>query len=323
MIDYVGLLILLALVVLFGWLVTRAWRARNGFVKWAGVIVSGLLTILFALVLVAALKGTAMLSAKHNNPVSDVKVAMTPEQIARGERFAVLCADCHAADHQLPMEGSNFGANLPMPIGTLYAPNLTPAGELKDWTDGEIIRAIREGVHKNGRSLIIMPSDIMHNLSDDDVQALVAYLRSQPPVEPATPTNKLNVIGALFMNMAPLLTAQPPITGPVTAPPEGPTAAYGEYMVNVGGCRACHGTQLAGGTPPEGGAPAPNLTKIIPTWTEAQFITFFRTGQTPSGETVSDNMPWKSYNQALSDDNLKAAYAYLSKLTPMESSAAQ
>ena len=312
---------LLALVVLFGWLVTRAWRARNGIVKWAGVIVAGLLTLLFALVLVMALKGTSKLSAKHNNPVHDVKVAMTPEQIARGERYAILCAGCHAADHQLPLEGSNFGADLPFPIGTLYASNLTPAGELKDWTDGEIIRAIREVVHKNGRSLIIMPSDVFHNVSDDDVQAVVAYLRSQPAVEPNTPTNKLNVIGALFMNIAPVLTAQPPITGPVTEPPEGPTAEYGQYLVYGFGCHSCHGPQLAGGVPPKGGALAPNLTKVVPTWTEAQFVSFFRTGQVPGGEMASDDMPWKEYNVAFTDDNLKAVYAYLSKLTPVESPA--
>lgn len=322
MIDFVGLLILLALVVLFGWLVTRAWRARNGIVKWAGTILAGLLTILFALVLVAALRGTAMLNAKHNNPVQDVKVAMTPEQIARGERGAVLCAGCHAADHQPPLEGSNFGADIGMPIGTLYAPNLTPAGELKDWTDGEIIRAIREGVHKNGRSLLIMPSATFHNLSDDDVQAVVAYLRSQPAVEPATPANKLNVIGALFMNIAPVLSAQPPITGPVTSPPEGPTTEYGQYLATGFGCTDCHGAQFAGGIPPGGGPPAANLTKIVPTWTEAQFITFFRTGQVPSGEIVSnDNMPWKDYSTAFTDDNLKAVYAYLSKLTPVETPA--
>lgn len=321
MIDFVGLLILLALVVLFGWLVTRAWRARNGIVKWAGTIIAGLLTLLFAFVLVMALVGTSKLTAKHDNPVQDVKVAMTPEQIARGERGAALCAGCHAADHQAPMEGSNFGADMPFPIGTLYAPNLTPAGELKDWTDGEIIRAIREGVHKDGRSLIIMPSDIFRNLSDDDVQAVVAYLRSQPAVEPNTPRNKLNLIGALFINMAPLLTAQPPITGPVTAPPEGPTAEYGQYLVSGFGCTACHGPQLAGGTPPEGGAPAPNLTKIVPTWTEAEFVNFFRTGQIPGGEMASDDMPWKEYSIAFTDDSLKAVYAYVSKLPPVETPA--
>ena len=77
------------------------------------------------------------------------------------------------------MVGQDFSKGGP-PVGTLYGANLTPAGEIKDWSDGEIIRAIREGVHKTGRSLIIMPSEVFRHLSDVDVQAIVAYfVRSQ------------------------------------------------------------------------------------------------------------------------------------------------
>ena len=109
----------------------------------------------------------------------------------------------------------------------------------------------------------------------------------------------------------------------VTAPPEGPTAEYGQYLVSAYGCHACHGPQLTGGTPPEGGPLSPNLTKIVPTWTEAEFVNFFRTGQVPGGEMASDDMPWKEYSIAFTDDSLKAVYAYLSKLPPVETPAAQ
>ena len=80
-------------------------------------------------------------------------------------------------------------------MGVLYATNLTPGGPLKDWTDGEIVRAIREGVGQDGRALIGMPSQAYRNLSDADVQALVAYLRSQPAVDNPQPARNLNVAG--------------------------------------------------------------------------------------------------------------------------------
>ena len=99
-------------------------------------------------------------------------MAGTAAQIARGEKLANTCSSCHSPGNELPLSGSNFGVKFDMPpLGTLYAPNLTLSGDINDWTDGEVVRAIREGVHKDGRSLLIMPSDNFRNLSDD-VQAL-------------------------------------------------------------------------------------------------------------------------------------------------------
>ncbi len=324
MIDFVGLLILLALVVLFGWLALRAWRSRRPLLKWLGGIVATLLTVLLAVVLVVGIFGTYQLNRNHSNPVSDVKVAMTPEQIARGEQLVNICVGCHGQQPgQLPLAGHDFlgGAAGAPPIGKLYSANLTPA-HLGAWSDGEIIRAIREGVRPDGRSLIIMPSEHFRNLSDDDVQAIVAYLRTLPPVEPDNPPSRLNLVGALMIAtvMGGVQTAQEPV-GSVQAPPAGTSAAYGEYLINIMACRACHSANLAGGVPPGGGPPSPNLTKIVPTWTEAQFINFFRTGQEPSGDSVGERMPWQDYNRMATDDDLKAMYAYLSKLTPVETPA--
>lgn len=308
-----------ALIALFAFLFLRARRARNAVVKWAGLIVTGLLTVLLAAVFIVALVGALRLNAKHDNPVPEVTVAMTPEQIARGERIASLCLGCHSTDGELPLEGQNFlsGEGGAPPVGTMYAPNLTPA-HFADWTDGEIIRAIREGVHKSGRSLIIMTSKAFHNMSDEDVQALVAYLRSQPAVEPDTPANQLNLLGVAFTLMAPLASVQPPITQAVTAPPAGPTAEYGAYLTSFVGCSDCHGEKLDGDmTGGDPNAPAgPNLTKIVPTWTEEQFVSFFRTGIDPGGDSVGEEMPWQDYDAFASDDDLRAMFAYLSTLPP-------
>ena len=285
-----------------------------------GVIIAGLLTLIPTALLVLSLIGFYKLNQQKSNPVSDVKVAGTPEQIARGEKLANICLGCHSPDGQLPLSGQNFiaGEGVP-PVGTLYAPNLTPAGEIKDWSDGEIIRAIREGVHKNGRSLLIMPAELFRNMSDDDVQALVAYLRLQPAAGEVSPPTRLNLLGSLFMNLGDFRTAQEPV-GHVTAPLAGVTADYGKYLVDIIGCRSCHGDQLQGRSPDDqnGPPPGPNITKVIPQWSEEQFITFFRSGQIPSGATIGELMPWKDVSAFASDDDLKAMYAYLHSLPPVE-----
>ncbi len=328
--DIVSVLILFGVVILFAWLTRRAWGSKRKILKWPALLLSGLLTLVLALVLVVVLIGFYKLNQQHNNPVANIQVARSPAQIARGEKLAHICASCHSPGNELPLAGSNFEAKFAFPpIGTFYAPNLTPSGNIKDWSDGEVIRAIREGVHKNGRSLLIMPAENFRNLSDDDVQALVAYLRSQPATGVPTPDNQFDLLGALLINLLDWQTAQQPV-GSVTAPQPG-TREYGKYMVDVIGCRSCHGDQLQGkvdnGQP--GPPPGPNLTLIVPQWSEEQFMTFFNTGKLPGGGTVptvtlpsgfsSPKMPWNEVRAVTTDDELKAIYAYLRSLPPVES----
>ena len=194
MFDATGVLILIVLIALFGFLTTRVWKLKNAILKWGGVAITGLLTLIPTALLVLALIGFYKLNEQHANPVANVQVAGTAAQIARGEKLAQVCVSCHTSDDQLPLSGTNFAAKFDFPpLGTLYGPNLTPSGDITDWTDGELIRAIREGVHKNGRSLLIMPAEIFRNLSDDDVQALVAYLRSQPAIGGPTQIGRAHV----------------------------------------------------------------------------------------------------------------------------------
>jgi cytochrome c553 len=313
--DFVGLAVLLVFALVFAFLALRSWRARRLWVKLLAGIPTTLVTVLCVAGLGLAVYGYSKVNRTYTNPVADITVAGTPQQIARGEQFAPICADCHSSNHQLPLTGQDFGADGP-PIGTLWAPNLTPA-RLKTWSDGEIIRAIREGVSKDGRSLVIMPSEIFHNLSDDDVQAIVAYLRAQPAVEPDTPSKQFNVLGAIMA--AALLpdevfTHQPPLTAPVTAPPAGPTAEYGRYLSVVVGCTSCHGAHFEGGKPDqEGPPPGPSLVAFAKQHSEADFIKTIRTGVTPEGRTLSEDMPWRIY-QKFSDDDLRALYAYITVL---------
>lgn len=309
MFDILGVSLLVVLAILFGWLTRRAWRSSRPAIKWGGVLFSGVLTMAVVAVLAAALIGYAKLNRKYDNPVPQLSVELTPERIARGERFGKLCAGCHAADEALPMEGRDFLGEDAPPVGTFYAPNLTPT-HLAEWTDGEIIRAIREGVHRSGRSLLIMPARGFRNLSDDDVHAIVAYLRSQPPVEPDTPPAKLNVLGAIMVNFVPLLEVQPPITGPVVAPPPGPTAEYGAYTSSYT-CAFCHGADLRG----DETFPSPDLMGVALGWSEEQFLHFMKTGLRPDGSAVDgEAMPWEEMSEFLEVEELRAVFAHIGTL---------
>jgi cytochrome c553 len=332
MFDIVGILILVVVILVFGSLTLRAWNAKPPWLKWIGALLAGLLTILPAILLILALIGFAKLNQHFNNPVTEIQVSRTSAQVARGEKLANSCASCHSPGNQPPLSGTNFVVKFDFPpMGTLYAPNLTPSGDISGWSDGELIRAIREGVHKNGRSLLIMPADQYRNLSDEDVQALIAFLRSQPSTGGPTPANNFNVLGAIFTNLSDFRTAQQPV-GHVSTPQSG-TIEYGKYMVDVIGCRSCHGPELQGrvetGQP---GPPAgPNLTQIIPHWTEEEFMAFFNTGTLPGGGKVpvitlssgysEPRMNWPMVRAVTTDDELKAMYAYLHSLQPIEESA--
>lgn len=320
MFDFVGVIVLVALVALFSWLAKRAWGSKRKILKWVGLVLAGLLTLIFALALVVALIGFSKLNASQNNPAANVKVASTPDQLARGEKLAAGCTGCHSSAHHPPLDGGteNFLAGGP-PLGAVYGSNLTPGGDLKDWSDGEIIRAIREGVDDTGRPLLIMPSAGLRNLSDADVQAIVAYLRSQPAVKHDVPEPSMTVLGALFVGAGLFPTsAQPPITQPVIAPPAGVTADYGKYLVSFSGCRECHGENLAGGKPGGFTPVGPNLTKIGSTWSEADFVKASRTGVKPDGKAFTADMPWQEFAAMYSDDDLKAIFAYFKTLSPVQ-----
>src|SRR5262245_60811045 len=155
MFDILGVTALLSLAMLGTWLAIRARRAKNRIAKWVGLVLSSLLTLACTLVIGVALVGFYRLTFPAHRPtVTEIKVPGTPDQVARGARLSVYCPLCHSPTGKAPLVGQNFSKGGP-PVGTLYASNLTPAGEIKDWSDGEIIRAIREGVHRTGRPLII------------------------------------------------------------------------------------------------------------------------------------------------------------------------
>ena len=316
MFDVVGVGALVLLAALFGWLALRSRRATHAIVKWGGLGLSGRLAAIGSAAVIVALVGFYKLNHQPY-PVSDLKVSGTPEQLARGTKFIAFCAACHGPEGKPPLAGVAFSKGGP-PIGTMYAPTLTPAGEINGWSDGEIIRAIRGGLHRSGRPLLVMPSEFLRNLSDADVQAIVVALRAQPATGTVSPPTRLNTLGALFIGAGMFPTsAQQPITAPVVAPAEDTSAAYGQYLVSILGCRLCHGEHLTGGTGGKMGPPqGPDLTHLVSRWSAAEFANTLRTGVDPAQHTLAEGMPWKMISAFASDDDLKAIHAYLHGLKP-------
>lgn len=304
----------LALTVTLAWLTSRSRRLVNPFAKWGLLGVGVAVSLIFCLVTYAGIRGMFDLYLPRGTPARDLKVDMSPARVARGQHLAAMvCANCHTLNGELPLSGGkNLSDEARMPLGDLYTINLTPAGPLIDWTDGEIFRAVRQGADKNRRRLPVMSSQALRNLSDADLESVIAYLRSQPPVQNETPPPNPSFLTAVLSG-AGMLPSQPGIlTEPVMAPEPGPTITYGKYITGWYGCAECHGAELTGGgggVVPKG----PNL-RSVKSWSRDGFLATMRSGKTPFGKQLdSVMMPYTTMGRG-SDDELAAVYAYLVSL---------
>lgn len=309
------LLVVLALAVLFGWLVVRALRSPRLGIKIGGALFGGLFALVALALAVTGAIGIKQVYLPNAAPAPELSVVSSPERVQRGEYLAnSFCVECHSTSGEMPMTGGiDFARDIPIPMGSMVSANITPAGVLKDYSDGELLRLFRTGVNRDGHTAALMNSVNVRYMSDEDLQALIAFLRSQTPVEQAnqSPADKLNYL-AMALVGAGMVPGNPPVEGPIVAPPKAATAEYGAYILSYQDCRVCHGEQYTGGTP--GG-----LTPVGPSlmaarhWTSEQFKQVLRSGVRPDGSALSEEMPWKAAGR-MDDVELDAIYAYLQTL---------
>lgn len=278
-------------------------------------------------VIIVALLGFAIVMVITNRrqakrwPVTKIALTLPTDSasIARGAHLASAigkCVDCHGEDL-----GGRFFLD-GMPLGKFVAPNLTAGGETMGWTDGDMARAIRKGLTPDGRGLIFMPSVAYAAMGEEDLSALIAYVRQMPRVDRALPFIQFGPIGRILWATGKMeLQAARDIdqSAPIpTPPPRGPTAEYGSYLVVIGGCTSCHGPDLKGGLQfgPPGTPPSQNLTQAnLKGWTEADFFKALRTGVRPDGTSINPFMPWMLAGK-MSNEEMKAVWAYLQGLKP-------
>ncbi len=185
------------------------------------------------------------------------------------------------------------------------------------YTDPDFARAIRHGVTREGKGIIIMPSEHYNVFGDEDLGAIIAYLRSLPPVDNELPKTSAGPLAGLIAVLDSSIIAAQVIdhTAPRPPPPSpGVTPEYGEYLATL--CTLCHGDDFGGGKPPDEDVFAPNLTRggTPGTWSEADFINTIRTGVTPGRNQLDEEMmPWNRF-RLMTDDELRAIWSFLRSL---------
>jgi mono/diheme cytochrome c family protein len=281
---------------------------------------------------------------KFDAPYPDIKASTDSAVIARGKYLAfgpMHCAVCHVSNEQIPdIEAGkelplSGGWTLDIPPGMFRSRNITPDMEtgIGKLTDGEIARALRYGVGHDGRLLVaFMPYQIV---SDEDMTALISFLRSQQPVKHEVAPTAYTFLGKALLAFG-VITPEGPKSTPPKSVQRDSTKEYGEYLVNnVADCHGCHterdmktgkfvGPDLAGGTVFDHDPAAqgyafvtPNLTPdpgtgVMTEWTEEAFLNRFRAGRVYPGSP----MPWGPFSR-MDEMDIKAIYRYLHSVAPI------
>ena len=285
-------------------------------------------------------------------PAPDLHASTDPAIVARGEYLVMGPAHCPACHMGSTLEYARSvqsgarpalagGRSFPLwPLGTLYSKNLTPDPEtgIGRYSDPQIARTLRHGVRPDGRASIplLMP---YWEMSDDDVVAIISYLRTQPPVRREVPESRWTLSGKMIRSF--MAVAQPDTKGhpPRVAPPAKPTIARGRYLaLSVADCSLCHtsinsligelaGQPFTGGDamepiPVEGVDTSlwfnpPNITPLPGSALRrfpdrATFIARFKVG----GRKYNGSpMPWEAMSRLAAED-VGAIYDFLMSVPP-------
>ncbi len=245
--------------------------------------------------------------------VEVVDVPNDPASIERGEHLVstvFFCQECHGEDL-----GGELYFDDPF-SGHVSAKNLTAGagGVGGEFTDTDWVRAIRHGLDPDGYPLIVMPSNSYYHIGDRDLGAIIAYLKSLPPINNELPARQLGLLTYLTLltdpSLIPAETIEHSAARPA-APEPGVSAEYGQYLATA--CTICHGPDLKGG-PSAGAGLDLTQTGDLAEWTQEQFIETVRSGTTPKGVDLNPQlMPWKRVGN-MTDDELGAIWKFLQTL---------
>jgi mono/diheme cytochrome c family protein len=281
--------------------------------KWVGIGIGVLVGVVIAAAAFLYFMGGARLSQTRQVQPSAITIPTDEDSITRGEHLVkAACSSCHAED----LSGTSFIAD--PAIGTIYAANISGLGERH--TDEELVLAIRNGIGTGGRQLVIMPADSFIHFSEEDLGAIVAYLKTVPRTGEDTPEPKLAPMGQIMLAAGMFGQIFPAEYIDHDQPfHEMPTISanreYGEYLSRF--CATCHGEDLAGKESSDPNGPfAPNLTPGggLANWTETDFIQTIRTGVNPYNyELDPEYMPWESFAK-FDDEELQAIWIYLQSM---------
>lgn len=287
-------------------------RART-FLRWTARLGVGVLAL--AVAGAGAVYGLSerRFGARFEVPDHPLAVRDDAATIALGRHIATTrgCGDCH---------GEQFTGRVLVDdpaIGRLAGPNLTRGGRGAELTPADWERAVRHGVRRDGSPLLFMPSHEYTHMTDEDLGAVVAYVRTLPGDTAVAPPTKAGPVGrALFLagqvDFVPAEKVDHRATHLASLTPE-PTVGYGKYLAE--GCTGCHGPGYSGGkipgTPPDW-KPAANISPAgIGRWTQADFTRALRQGRRPDGSMIDTTIMPVRATKAMTDVEIQALWAYL------------
>ena len=283
--------------------------------KWLGIGTGSLAGVAVLAYVALYVMSERAIARSYDVTPAPVVIPTDSAGIAHGRHVAraiAKCLDCHGMNYT----GKAF-LDDPM-LGRIVAPNITPGGVVKNYSDEDWIRALRHGIKPNGQSVVVMPSYEFNHLSDEDLGAVIAYMKSLAPAVDDTVSEMhfgpmgrfLTATGAFPVLSATVIDHE--AARPI-APAPAPTAEYGKYIVSIG-CVGCHGPTMQGGKAP---ATGPDVTPHGRTagWTEADFRLVLRAGKRPDGTVVSMEMPWPLTSE-MTDTEIAAVWTYLKTVAP-------
>ena len=303
---------------------------------------------IFAVVLVIAGASYVTFALPNVGDAENIKVDITPQRVAHGKYLVnnvVSCVDCHSRRDMskfagpidttmLGIGGGKFTADEGFP-GHVIVPNITPY-KLKDWTDGELFRAITTGQRKNGDPIFpLMPWPYYSKMDREDIYDIIAYIRTLKPIKADYPKSTLDFPLNFIVHTMP----QKATLGKRPDPKD--TVAYGAYLVQSAACQECHSQDIKGkyieGLQFGGGKEfivnghklhsaniSPDMTTGIGKWNKEAFLARFKAfrdrdkAATPVGKNDFQTiMPWYNYSR-MTDSDLASIYAYLRTVKPVK-----
>jgi cytochrome c553 len=273
--------------------------------RWAGYVLAAILLVLLLFAAWVWFASSRVIGATHEARPERLEAASAAQRADAERQARILgCVSCHGEGlrGRMMFDGG--------PFARVWAPNL--AALAPRISDQQLAQGIRQGIGHDGRALFVMPSPMYSRLSDQEVSALIGWIRSLPAEGEATPPIQWGPVGRVVMALGKLQpvmarmdefrTRQPFDTGP-------DQAAGRRIAANV--CSECHGADLSGGEP----APdilAPDLS-LVGAYDAAQFTRLMRTGRPPNGRELGLMREIAEKDtRLLTDEEIAQLYAYLS-----------
>lgn len=285
--------------------------------KWVGIGIGSLISLLLLAYVAIYFITENRINKRYTINVQKIAVTQDSAALVKGAHLVQIkgCRDCHGEDL-----GGKVFIDDPQ-LGRLVGANLTQGrgGIMREYTKADLTRALKHGVRKDGKSVLLMPSYEYNSLTVEDLGSLMSYIKSLRPVDRELPKNEVKPLLRVLtaFNKFPLLSAEAidHSKQSLQTVKSEISANYGQYVAVA--CVGCHRPDYKGGEPLVPGSPmVPNITKSgnLGKWTEAEFINTLRTGKTPEGKQMDPkNMPW-TMTKEFSDTEIKSVYLFLKNL---------